>query len=278
MSGLHSAVDRSGEKQELIDLAERIRSETGKKREILRQALEDGAASESEQVLSTATRQWAIATVLLGSGAEHLDAVTKRSLSSSIIDVAARIIDEWTRIQARCDFGTLREDISKENVLSSFPGEIDLDEKRRFAVGVVDLVEHAAVADPLRRVVGYLCEQARHRVLATSVENAKVDGLIERVIHGTWLTDIDSDRGRAILNKAIRALPSATFFRVTMTSHYLSRVYWNHWKPQDRMCLLEVADEMIKSLKLTFDKPRLKRIIEHDQKKGARNKRTKPQR
>jgi nucleoside phosphorylase len=274
---VNSGNDRSSEKQGFLDLSEKIRAATGKQREELRTALEQIASNEDESPLKKATRKWAIATVLLGSGAEHLDAQTKRRFSASLVTVAARIIDEWTRVQQTVDFDELKRGLTTEEALSAFASDLELDEKRRIASGFIDLMEHAAVADPLRRVVGYLCEQARHRVLATSVEKAEVHGTIEKVIHGTWLTDIDSDRGRHFLNEAIKELPAAPFLRVTLASHCISRVYWNHWQIRDRLCLLDAAESMIRTLKLSFDKPKLKRVIERDQKrteqKGTKRKR-----
>lgn len=255
--------DKSNEKQRMLDLSDRIREESGKQRKKIR-----GHSSDDEKPddiclpLSDACRHWAIATVLLGSGAEHLNASIKRELSALIVKAASAIIDQWSRFQTEIDFDGLKEALTQPETLADLPGPDDLDEKRRFVTGVLDILEYSAMADPLRKVVGFLCEQARHRVLATSVETAVPSGIVEKVIHGTWLADIDVNRGKQPLQAAIKALPRATFFRITLASHYLSRVYWNHWKKDDRLILLDAAEQAIQPLEVSLNKQELKRLIE----------------
>lgn len=259
---VRNGTDKSNEKQQMLDLSDKIRAATGKQRKIKGHDKDDEAPDEALKPLSDACRHWAIATILLGSGAEHLEAATKRDLASSIIQGAATIIDEWSRAQKDIDFDALKQELTTDENLAELPGPDDLDEKRRFVNGVIDLLEYAAMADPLRRVIGFLCEQARHRVLAPSVVKADVAGVIERVIHGTWLADIDAGRGRGPLHDAIKSLPRATFFRIALAGHYLARVYWAHWRKEDRMVLLEAADATIQPLEVSIDKPKLKRLIE----------------
>jgi len=118
------------------------------------------------------------------------------------------------------------------------------------------------MADPIRNVLGILCEQVRHKVLAPSVTNATAAGPVEAVMHGTWLADIDPGRGHSVLRDAIRALPRATFFRMTLASHYIARVYWSPRHKEDRMLLLQAAEEAIEPLEVQINKPELKRLIE----------------
>jgi hypothetical protein len=115
----------------------------------------------------------------------------------------------------------------------------------------------------------FLSEQARHRVLSPSVEKAPVNGVFEKVLHGTWLIDIDPEKGRKPLREAMKALPRATFLRVTMVSHYLARVYWSHWKKEDRLALLDAAEDVLQPLAVEIDKAKLKRLIESDEKKAT---------
>lgn len=263
--------DESQEKQKMLDLSEKVREVSGRYQKSA--AAEHEGEMDAEFVpLNNSIRHWAIATLLLGSGAEHLDATTKRSLSTSIVNSSALIIDEWSRQQQKIDFSAIKQEIITDEALADFPGDEDLEEKRRFVNGILDILEYTALADPLRRVLGFLCEQARHRVLAPSVEKASANGVVERVIHGTWLADIDTARGRETLRQAIIDLPPANFFRVILASHYLSRVYWNHWHKEDRLHLLNTAEEVIKPLEMKINKSELKRMIEAESEKTALEK------
>ena len=186
----------------------------------------------------------------------------KRRVASLLISGAAIIIDEWSRAQKEIDFGFLKGRLTSDEVLVDLPGPTDKEEKRKFVAGVVDLLEYTAMAAPLSRVLGFLCEQARHRVLALSVEKAVASSTVERIIYGTWLADVDGSRGRQPLRDAIYSLPKATFFRVALAGHYLARVYWNHWQKGDRLMLLDAAEETLKPISMGVNKSELKRLIE----------------
>ena len=215
------------------------------------------------------SRHWTVATVLLGSGAEHLDATVKRRLAKAIVTGASRLIDEWSRAQMEIDFDAIRRDLTTDAALADLPGPDDPSEKRRFIEAILDILEYSAMADPVRRVMNFMCEQARQRVLATSVASTPPEGPMEKIVHGTWLADIDVSRGRTPLREAIKALPRATFLRITLASHYLARVYWNHWRKDDRLVLLDIADEAIRPLELSINKAELVRMVKREPDKDA---------
>jgi hypothetical protein len=256
--------DETHEKQQFLDLTERIRAAAARQSKIVEGRNEAPKIAAATSQLDDACRYWIIATVLLGSGAEHLGADVKRRLCTGIVQLASRIIDEWTRFQTAIDFAEIKKELTTDDVIAALPKNKHHEDKKKLIEGLIDLLQYHLLLLPLLRVVGYLCEQARHRVLATSVENAKVEGGVERIIHGTWLSDIDSSRGGALLRKAIKVLPNAPLLRVALASHYLYRVYWNHWEKTDRVNLLDLAEEVIKPLYGQFDKGKLKRMIEKD--------------
>jgi hypothetical protein len=213
-------------------------------------------------------RHWVIATILLGSSAEHLDATTKRGFACDIVTGGSRLIDEWCRIQTRIDFDGLRRDLTTDEMLAEMPGPDDTADKRRFVEALLDILEHTALADPVLKVLGFLCEQARHRVLAPSIAAVNLEGPMERIVHGTWLTDVDAKRGAPPLREAIRTFPRATFLRITLASHYLARVYWNHWSKENRLTLLDAAEEAIKPIEASIDKAKIKRLVERQSKES----------
>lgn len=264
---VRDGLDKSNEKQEILDLSERVREASGRQRRKIRGHEKGEEGPEAElKALSDMSRHWVIATILLGSGAEHLDADVKRRLSAAIVTGASRLIDEWTRTQQEFDFEAIKRELLADEVLADLPGPEDPDEKRRFIDAFVDILEYSTMADPVRRVLHFMCEQARQRVLATSVASSVPTGPVERIVHGTWLADIDATRGKTFLKDAIKNLPRATFFRITLASHYLARVYWNHWRKDDRLLLLDAAQEAIKPIEYSINKSQLKRMVEKQSK------------
>lgn len=262
---VQNGLEASKEKQEILDLSERIREASGRTRRKIRghdqneEKPEDGL-----KPLSDMSRHWVVATVLLGSGAEHLDAEVKRRLARAIVTGASRLIDEWSRAQLEIDFAAIKRELTTDETLKDLPGPDDPDEKRRFIDGMLDILEYTAMADPVRRVMNFMCEQARQRVLATSVAVTTFEGPMERIIHGTWLADIDASRGKAPLKQAIKELPRATFLRITLASHYVARVYWNHWRKDDRLILLDVAEDAIKPIEYSINKSELMRMVKRN--------------
>jgi hypothetical protein len=252
-------------KQKMLDIADRIREQAAKRSEQASAGKADAKNATQDRLVSAA-QSWGIAAVLLGSGAEHLDAATKREIAGFLVRVAARIADEWTRRHAAVDFERLKRDLTKDENLAAFADSsgspTDKEELKKLVSNIADVLEYYFVAEPFRRLVHHLCEHARHRVLGISVQNAEIEGQIERIIHGAWLTDIDSRRGRTVLREAIRQLPIAPFLRVMLATHFITRVYWSHSKKEDRLVLLDAAEESIKPLAVTFNKPKVKRYID----------------
>lgn len=247
-------------KQQILDLSDRVRESA--RREFQSQSIDDNEALRLRtEALSQASLSWTIATVLLGSGAEHLQADDKRYLAASIVTGAAAIVDDWCRLQLELDFEEMKKALTTDEALADFPSDVDVEEKRKIVRGLVDMIEYAAMSAPLRRTMQFLSEQARHRVLSPSVHNAETTGILEALIKNSWLIDIDVERGRKPLTEAMKSLPQATFLRLTMVSHYMARVYWSHWKKEDRLALLDAAEEMLKPLALDIDKGKLKRLI-----------------
>lgn len=263
------------QKQRILDIADHIREKAASQRD-QEQELDDKAATgdSSEdsdtfrdfEILDKVVPVWAIATVLLGSGAERIDAQTKQTLVRLLIKLASGIMDIWSRANGLVDFQEIKKEMTKPETLELFSNKQNPDEKeedlRRLVSGLVDMLEYAFLSQPIRRTIHHLCEQARSRVLAASIARSGNYKDIEAVIYGAWLADVDAKRGQAPLKSAVKNLPAAPFFRITLATHLLSRVYWSHWKKEDRLILLEAAEESIKPLQVTLDKPALKRLIE----------------
>jgi hypothetical protein len=277
-SGLRQRLDkayadvRSGKgdtaaKQRIIDAAERVRESASKKASIEEAGEKDSTAGVSvTKELDDAVQAWAIGVVLLGSGAEHLVAEVKQGLARQLVRLGSGIVHSWTNKRLEIDYKKLRNDLQNEEFLKSFPGydgtETVLAELRLLVGMFVDVMEFSLIAEPFRRIADHLCENARHRVLATSVEKVEVDHPMEQILHSAWLTDIESRRGKNALHSAIRNLPAAHFLRINLATHFLTRVHWNHWRTEDRLILLDAAEEAIKPIAIKFDKGELRRAIE----------------
>lgn len=257
-------------KQQMLDIYERAREEATKRSK--KAPINDKESTDNHnlrvQQLDEGMLSWIVGIILLGAGSEHLEADKKRELSSLVVKLSARIIHHWTMIYHHVDFDKLRDILLSPESIREFSEatdkEVSVEDTRRLVRRLIEVVEFSYLAEPFRRVIHYLCEQARHRVLATSVENAEVVGVMESILHAAWLSDIESKRGSAKLKEAIRSCPRAAFLRINLASHFITRVYWSHWKKEDRLALLDAAEEAIVPLHVNLDRGQLQRIIEQE--------------
>jgi nucleoside phosphorylase len=248
-------------KQKVLDVADRVRETAADKSGFGRR--EVGATkSDAEMKVSFAMKSWAVGTTLLGAGAEELSGDVKQRLAQMLIELGNVIIHHWTLANASVDFEQIKVDLTSDDSLAELVGESgnDVSEMKQKIEGVVDILEFAFLAEPTRRILGHLCESARQKVLAVSVERAKPEGLMNKLIHGAWLADIESERGEKLLSDAAKSLPKAPFLRVVLATHLLTRVYWNQWRKDDRLKLLDLAAEVVKPL-IQLDKAKIQRIV-----------------
>ena len=250
-------------KQRLIDLSNDIRQSVTKQRVENTERSEDWQAESEEEFLAI-TKYWVIGVVLLGSGAEHLYASGKVALTEAIAEVSAIIVDKWTRRNQAVDFDQIRETLFDEVISEKmeFSNEDEKQEVRQLFINVADVLEHNFMSEPVRRVLGFLGEQARHKVLVTSLEKADPADSVGAILKAAWLCDIDVRKGGPALGTLLKKAPAAPLMRISLATHLMAQVFWRHSEKGTQLALLEAANETIKPLELAFDKGQIKRDIE----------------
>ena len=258
------------QKQRMLDIADRVK-EAAADKTTFGSGEKDTEVSDAQRDVDFAVQSWVIGTTLLGAGAEHLTAATKQRLAKALVELAAAIIHHWTSAHLEADFADVKAELTTDEVIKAVVGDVagqgEIDETRRYIAGIVDVLEFAFLSEPLRRILHHLCEGARQKVLGTSVEKAEVSGVMELLVHGAWLADIEVARGASALNGAIKGLPATPFLRSALANHFLARVYWSHWKKEDRLALLDAAEEALRPFDVNLNKAELKRLIEQSSRK-----------
>ncbi len=260
--------DRSQEKQRFLDAADRMRERASKKSEIAHDA-DRGEDEKAIAALEAAVKAWVVAVNLLGSGAERLEGAVKRNLIKGIVEITSLIVDQWTRVHLRVDFSALKEELKADQELLSLVAKSDSpkdqSEARKVLDSLGDLMEYVFLADPLRRMINGLCDEARESILATSFVESELRNEPQSLIQYVWLADIDAKMGRDGLMRSIRELPHSRFLRVTLATHLVTRVFWNHWKKEDRLILLDAANELLKPFGQSYNYNEIRRLIESEQ-------------
>lgn len=275
LEGLQKSMQRTAEevrqgkgdtdrKQKILDVADRVRETAVDKSGFGRNEV-GPVKSDAEIKVEFAVKSWAVGTTLLGAGAEDLSGDTKQRLAELLVELGGVIVHRWTTANASVDFEQIKAELTSDESIAEMVGDSgnNVTDMRQKVEGVVDILEFAFLAEPTRRILGHLCEGARQKVLAISVERAKHAGLVNELIHGAWLSDIESERGEKLLAETAKNLPNSPFLRVVLATHLLTRVYWNHWRKEDRLKLLDLAAEVIKPM-TQIDKGKIQRIVKKE--------------
>ncbi|MDT3684970.1 MAG: hypothetical protein RO009_08005 [Pseudorhodoplanes sp.] len=261
-------------KQKMLDIADRLR-EAASDRSGFGEEDQEEVLSEDFKKFTDGIRYWTTGSQMLGSAAEHLRAETKERLSGMLVELLSLLAHVWIELYTNVDFDALRKDFtSDENLkplLNGSEDKADLTETRRQVESMADLLEFSILAAPLRRLLHILCERARLRVLAVSVEKAVVTSEVEKLAHALWLADIDGKRGHNALMRAMKDLPPSPFLRIVVATHLMTRVYWNQSEMSDRLRFLDAAEIALGPV-VTLQKGEIIRYIEANAPKTAASK------
>jgi nucleoside phosphorylase len=254
----------SVKKQEILDIAQKVE---GSAREAQENAElgRSNSASELEHAIGASLRIWSIAIVLLGSGSETLDRAPKRELSRLIVKLSSLLIDKLMRSFPLAPFEGLKARFSDEGTIRqvfSVPSDQDVPEHYKGLVeAIIDAYEFSLFSYPIRLIFEQLGNLASQTVLRSSVSSVSSDDLMENLIARVWAAEIDAAREKPALLAAIAELPTVSFLRYTLSTHFIARVYWNHWEPSNRLALLDAAEEALRPIVGSLDRGKVQRMI-----------------
>lgn len=267
--------DETGEKQAQLDAFDRIASHVHRTNPPLSSGDESSGEGEGADIPDPVVdlgQAWELAVTLLGSGAEYLDASSKRDLVSEILRGMDALISRVMNFMLDIDYVDLKRQILDDEELKEAlqePAELLTNgDVEKFVSETVDGIRAMLVSNPFRKLVHMLCDGAREKVLATSVRAAPVDSGMGPLLQAIWLTDIDVAQGKAALDKELKMLPETDFARIVVASHFLERVYWIHSSQQDRLYMLDRATSVLEKTSIRIEKQELKRLVKKSAKES----------
>ena len=158
-----------------------------------------------------------------------------------------------------------REDIFEEPAVQRKLEEIKRAVGEKEAVDMLnatlDIFELFVFSSPFMSLLTYLCEQARHAVLYKSLNGVSIEDEFADLIRAVWGAEINSRGSKKKLLQIIAKLPAARF------EDYVGRTFHNKglldsMEKEDRLVLLEAAEEILRPVAFQLDKGALKRIID----------------
>ena len=272
------------EKQRLMDITERV-SERASKSSVAAFETEGDSGSSSDNNsdrdefeatvdrLSNLSFATMVGTLLVGYGAEHLDAATKRQLIVLVAKNASRLIDQWTEFNDKIDFVSMKEDLTSDEFLDElmvkYPSDTKRERLKTTISDYVDMMKFFCVSDPFRKVMGSLGDHAKNPILGKSLVAAEIDESFPELIRAIWLSDLELGYGEDLLNEKTKTLPKISLLRICIAEYLLKQVYWAHAKKDHRLKLLDIAESILKKVSLNFDSSKIKNAIKQETKKGS---------
>jgi nucleoside phosphorylase len=254
----------AAEKQDILDVAARVESRAREAQEAAKFNFSKKAVGLDESI-DDSLRIWSISIVLLGSGSERLNREPKRELARLIVELSSVLIDKLLRSFPSSPFEGLRERLHQDDTLRevfSIPSEQPIPERHRALIdAVIDAYEFSVLGYPVRVVFEQLGNLAAQTVLRSSVSSVSPDDPMENLIARVWAAEIDAAKEKAALLDAINGLPVVPFLRYTLSTHFIARVFWNHWETANRLALLDAAEEALRPIAGTIDKGKVRRMI-----------------
>ena len=271
------------EKQRLIDIAERVSERTSRSGAEAFQNDEDDSETDDEESdydesndtqdkikrLSDLSFASMVGILLVGYGAEHLDANTKRKLCTLVIQNSAILIDKWTEFNNYIDFSDIERDLTSEEfideIMKKYPSDTKHSRIKSLISDYLHLMKFMFVTDPFRKVVGGLGEHAKNPVIGRSLSAISVDGEFENLLRAIWISDLEIDADNTELSGIAKILPKKSLIRICVSEHLLMQVYWRHSSKKHRLKLLDIAEKTLERVSLGFDKEAIRKAIENEE-------------
>lgn len=249
------------EKSSVLDIADRVNDDIAEQADG-ETAKSSSASSNEPHLIKMLLRQWLLATILLGAGAESIKGDDRQRLAKAVIAGGEALIDQMSKHFLAIDFEDIKNKIIADKPYRESLGiKEDDTEFSNIVSAFVDFIEYLAYSQPLERVFDYLPDQARHRIVGNSVERVVVDTKMQKLIRGVWLTSINQKAGRKDMMAAIGNLPNVQFLRAALTSILINRVKWKVPDHDTQNALLDAAEHLVKPYNPNLNKGEIIRFV-----------------
>ena len=214
---------------------------------------------------STIAAHWSAGCVILGAGAEQMEAQPKRRLARGLISLGCRIAEHGTAEAAAVDYDDLKDQILSDPNFKKRRdqmSEAESSELMKDFEHLLHFLEFTFVTSPYRIVLAALCGQATGNVLRKSVKETKLEREFQKLTQAVWACDLDAGNAAEIFKNSLGQIGKSTMLRFVLTEHFISRVYWAKWRAKDRKAFLEVATKLLDDLDSQIDKGKMGRMID----------------
>jgi hypothetical protein len=259
-TAIAEGTSQRSEKARILDIADRVNEDVAEHSHL--DQAEPADETEDQQRVVAALKNWTVATILLGSGAENIKGFERQALVMSIIRGGENLLDAMLRHISNIDFEGIKKTIISDDNFREDIGVSNDEEFEGVVSALVDLVEYLALSEPLDRVFDRLPDLARHRIVGNSIRKVEAGSPLQALIRDNWLTNINPSDGKGALLRSVHNIPKVHFLRASLTSIYIMRAKWRVPELETRMALLDAAEEAARPYNPHLDKGEMIRFVE----------------
>ena len=240
---------------------------------------EDRIGADESIPIKQILLHWRAGCTLLNGGAEQIESGPKRRLAGLLIQLGNRLAEVLTADLEGFDFNELKKSVMEDESYRQFESSLDKAEQHRLREDlqkVLDLIEYELAAVAYRAVLYTLCGTGWENTLRLSVRECELEEPFDELTRAVWVSDLQPESARDVCKAALVDLGTAGMIRCLLADHFVSRVYWDKWKREDRRKILDLAGEIIEPLGVSLKKSEISkaaRISERRKRKRRRVKR-----
>ena len=218
----------------------------------------EGGGIPVEQILL----HWRVGCALLGGGAEQISRIPKRRLAQLLIRLANRIAEVFTAELDEIDFEVLKQSFMSSERYVEMEEKLDSSERykaREDLQRVIDLLEYELTSLPYKAVLYSLCGTGWENTLRMSVRECELTNPFDKLTRAVWVSDLQPGLAKEVCEGTFSELGRAGLLRCVLADHFVSRVYWDKWKVDERSKMLDLACDIIQPLGVSFKKGEISR-------------------
>lgn len=242
------------EKQRILDTRREVQKVIAQRESKINDNLEDEIRIEFE-ILEKLSRSLSLCIIAVGSGAESIKGDYKVQLAETVLELADRFTDIWTRNRQRVDFDNVRSELLKDEKIWEFMETIGAEEGAYDKVKLdlelfLDQLAIYNTLDPMRRVIWRICASAGSPLLAPVLSEIEPKSSIESIIKACWIMDVSPEKGSSPMKSALNSYKGSSLIRLVLANHFIARVYWHYYRTVRSPLFLQSARKALAPLGL----------------------------
>ena len=232
------------EKQAILDVQDQI---------VKTKEAKDSTLADDEKFVRehSAVRQYSIAAMMLGTGAERLDSADKQYLIGRVLKLVDLMLTDILTLRLKFASTDAAKRvgaafIKQHNI--EFEGEADKNSFDDFISRVISNWEFERALSPVMFFLHVLCESGRSNILLAPLNDVEVNSVLEEFFRTSWMFDMDPIDEKRRPKELSKKLGSSTFLRIAFAIFFFNQSYWFHSDLEKKQGIADGVNELLSKI------------------------------